>query len=447
MLIFLFSYYTVMKVSRIFVGILIGLGLGVTFMYVMYQYSFWFVHTDDFLDGIIMNWSGDLKIQDTADALQEVYDLLQTHYYDTWSINQTTMSRQAIASFVNALGDPFSSYLEPLEDKNLVDSLNGTQTIEGIGAMLSQKEVGVMVEEVIKSSPASQADIQPLDIIVKVGWSEIHGESLADVVSKIRGPRWTTVDLTILRIVDGTPQMIFKTVTRDTVIVPSVSSKVILDKKWRPLGYLSLAVFGEDTNIRLIEAMKDFHNQNISWLILDVRGNWGGLLPEAVTVASHFLPQSTSVVQAKYRVYQDQIYYTEWLYDIQVPLVILVDGLSASASEIITAAIKEWRCALLSWSQLSGDLYSGSTLSFDDQCDVQIVGTKTFGKWSVQELHPMNFWWSVKLTVGKWFTPHGYSVDGSGITPDEVIEFDREMYTKSSLDNQLQKAIAILSQK
>ena len=133
--------------------------------------------------------SGSLRIKDTSDALEEVYKLIQTQYYDTGAIDENKMSRQAVASFVNALGDPFSSYLEPVENKDFSEALEGNQTIEGIGAYLVKKDAGVVIEEVIKSSPAAQAGLKPLDMIVKVNGSGIQNLSLRDVVKQIRGPR------------------------------------------------------------------------------------------------------------------------------------------------------------------------------------------------------------------------------------------------------------------
>lgn len=390
--------------------------------------------------------SGSLSIKDTSHALEEVYSLIQTQYYDTWAIDQNKMSRQAVASFINALGDPFSSYLEPIENKDFTEALEGTQTLEGIGAYLTKKDAGVIIEQVIKSSPAAQAGLKPLDMIVKVDGTGIQNLSLQDVVKKIRWPRGTSVDIDIVRVASGWLEFLTKKVIRDIITIPSVSAKILTGKNATIIGYLSLSIFGEDTNDLIKKEIIDFKKNNISWLILDLRWNGGGLLPEAVTIASHFLPLGTPIVSAKYRLYNDQIYRSEGTADLQLPLVILVDEGTASASEIITLAIKEGICGpVLQW---TWDILSWTNnTTIINNCSVTIVGTKTFGKWSIQVLQPVSFGGSVKLTVGKWFAPSGLSIDHNGIVPDVEIIVDPEQYRKDSKDIQLDKALEILSQK
>jgi carboxyl-terminal processing protease len=225
-------------------------------------------------------------------------------------------------------------------------------------------------------------------------------------------------------------------------LIPSVSSKIILWKKWFPIGYIALSIFAQDTDEKLqIEIIK-LKNQWISWFILDLRWNGGGLLPESVDVASHFLPIGTPVVQAKYRIYSDTVYKAEWNDTLSyLPTVILVNGFTASASEIITLGIKEWRCKnSISWTWWIYNTW------FDKNCDVLIIGEHTFGKWSIQNLQELSFGWSVKLTVGKRFPPSGLSIDHVGIQPDIVIPFDTNLYQKNAFDNQLDKAITVLSQ-
>lgn len=398
--------------------------------------------------------SGSMTLESTAKALEEVYGMIQAQYYDTWSIDQTVMSRQAIASFVNALWDPFSSYLEPVENKDFTDALEWTQTIEWIGAYLTKKDAGVIVEQVVKSSPAAQVGIKPLDIIIKVNGSGIQSLSLSDVVEKIRGPRGTTVDLTLVRSGSWATQFIEKTVTRDTITIPSVSSKILTWKQWQHIGYISLSIFGAETDKLLQQEIQTLQKIWMSWLILDLRGNGWWLLPEAVTVASHFLSIGTPVVQAKYRIYTSQTYLSEWTNDLDLPLVILVDGGTASASEIVALALRESTCWWWSWSVLRDciDPFPCPELKeWRNACltssRVLIIWQQTFGKWSIQVLQPVTFGGSLKLTVGKWFSPSGKTIDKVWITPDIIVDMDPERYLKDGIDAQLQKGLDILSQK
>lgn len=420
--------------SKFLLGLLSGFLISWCWFFIIsYVDNFSFSNVD-----VLEQWSWDqLNIDDTAKALQELYSEISSQYYDTGSIDQTKMSRQALASFVNALWDPFSSYLEPTENKEFQDTMNGHETIEWIGAILSKKDNGAMIEEIVKSSPAAQVWLKPLDIIIKVDWEIIQDMSLQEIIDKIRGERWTSVNLLVAREQSWSAvQFLEKKVVRDTIIIPSVTSK-ILSWWWNMnIWYISLSLFVEDTNEKLTEALEEFKKNNISGLILDLRWNWGWLLPESVSVASRFLPESTPIVQVKYRTFQDYLYKAEWK-DIvsDMPLVILVDEYTASASEIISLAIREWRCK------------GSSVTSFTKDCDVLLVWHTTFGKWSIQSLHDLQFGWSLKLTIWKRFSPSGLSIDKIWITPDIILDFDGDAYKASGKDNYIEKAKSLFSQK
>jgi len=383
------------------------------------------------------------SIDDSKKAFEELYHLISIQYYDTWAIDQAKMSRQALSSFVDALWDPFSSYLPPVESKEINDSIHWDETIEGIGAILFKKDGGVLVEEVLKSSPAAQAWIQPLDLIVKVDGSGLQQLSIGEIVQKIRWPRWTKVILTIARMTDDAVEIFEKEVIRDTILIPSVSSKVFSGSvKGHKIWYIALSLFAQDTDEKLQLEITNLKNQGISWLILDLRWNGGGLLPESVDVASHFLSQGTDIVQVKYRLYTDNMYKAEWNDTLShIPLVILVNGFTASASEIITLGIKEWRCKnSVVWTWWIQSAW------FDKDCNVLVIWEQTFGKWSIQNLQELSFGGSIKLTVGKRFAPSGLSINHVGIKPDIIIPFGQDRYNKDGFDNQLEKATSILSQ-
>jgi len=241
-----------------------------------------------------------------------------------------------------------------------------------------------------------------------------------DAVKLIRGPQGTTVTLTVMRPSekDAAKKIFNVTVTRAAVNIPSVSSKVIIDGK-KTLGYIQISIIGQDTETALEKEIIDLQKQHLDGIILDLRGNGGGFLDIGVQVASHFIPTGKTVVTSRYRLSGDNQVYTatgsgEF---VGMPTVVLVDGLTASAGEIIAAALSE-----------------------DD--GAKIVGTQTFGKGSIQTVAPRGAGEAIKYTIGKWFTPNNENVDTTGIKPDVVIPFDTGAYTKSAVDNQLQTAEA-----
>lgn len=384
----------------------------------------------------------------TYEALEETMELIQSQYYETWSIDLDVMSRQAIAAFVDALGDPFSSYLEPITDQSFNEALQGETNIEGIGAYISKKDDVFLVEELIKWSPAMLGGVKPLDVIVKIDGSGLQDLNLMEAVERIRGPRGTEVVLTILRQTSSWAHIQDISLTRDSVSIPSVSYELLTGAQGEKIAYLALSIFGEETNRLLLSHIAAIREAQVAGIILDLRGNGGGLLPESVTVASHFLPRETSIVTADYRLYRPETYRSEGPYELDMPLIILVDEMTASASEIIAAAIKEWRCGMGSIKIGSGEISTGESKSVTsqdaDSCHVFLVGQKTFGKWSIQILQPMSFGGSIKLTIGKWLTPSGLSVDQVGILPDYPVVFDRQRYERDNYDTQLEKAKELL---
>lgn len=414
------------------------------FMLSLFYGLFWYILIED-PNNVDENTIDEFSLEHTQKAMEEVYGIIKTQYYNSGSIDEVKMSRQAISSFVNGLGDPFSSYLPPDKAQQFQNDIKGDGSIDGIGAVLSQTDRGVMIEEVIHSSPAAQAGLRPLDIIVKINGTGVQNQNVHEVVQQIRGPKGTIVDLTLTRISeDGSLEIIEKTITRDTIVIPSVSSKILTGYQNQTIWYIWLSVFAEDTDSRLKKEIEKLLQQNIQWIILDVRGNGWGLLEESVSVVSHFLKQDSIVTQAQYSIYQDDQYKAEW-WDMlsHLPLVVLVNWYSASASEIIALALRENRCP--SSVDLSiAETWSWSVLSPD--CTTILLGSRTFWKWTIQSVQNLTFGGSLKLTVWKWFSPSNISVHEVGILPDYLVELDPETYYESGTDAQLEKAISLLSQ-
>ncbi len=423
----------ILPFSLFFVGIFVGIGLMVgVMMSGIPRYNLWSLWSDY----RAYTTTGSLQIEDSAEYFQELYREISTHFYHTGDIDAEKMLHNAMWSFVNALWDPFSSYMPPEEAKEFDESISGNDSFEGIGAVLSQKDQGVMIEEVLKDSPAQQAWLMPLDLIIKVDGEIIQWLPIREVVNKIRGPKETTVELSIMRTNKDSAQdaveFLTKEVVRDIIVIPTVSSKIIDYNNKKNIWYISLGIFAQDTDQRLVLALQEIMSwTQLDGLIIDLRGNGWGLLPEAVRIASRFLPKGVDVVQVKYRLYADATYKSEWWQLVSdVPLVILIDEYSASASEILALALRSYYCNA-GWER------------FSEWCRLLIVWKSSFGKGSIQQLQYLQSGGSLKITVWNWYPIDGVSINMIGILPDIEVTFDRELYQAGDIDTQLDRALQL----
>lgn len=350
--------------------------------------------------------------------IEEIDRILNQEYYDQEQLlsGREKMMSEAVKGYVNGLWDPYTSFLDSEEFSGLQQELEGEWHIEGIGAVVGKKEYYIQIEELVKWSPAFQAWLQPLDRILMIGSWETKDLTTSEAVAKIRGPKWSSVMLFIERPVENWSYTYFhQEVVRDVIDIPSVKGE-ILNQSWVKLWYLEISIFGDQTNKLVNRAITDLINEKVQGLILDLRGNGGGILQSAVDIAGHFLDPQTPVVNTKYRNYEDALYESKGYWELKnYPLVILINGLSASASEILALSLKE-------------------------NLNATIVGTKSFGKGSIQTLQELKDKTSIKYTVGKWFWPKGTSIDKEGIIPDRDIPFDMTGYLNNKVDNQLEKA-------
>lgn len=357
--------------------------------------------------------------------IEEIDHILNQEYYDQEQLlsGREKMMSEAVKGYVNGLWDPYTSFLDSEEFSGLQQELEGEWHIEGIGAVVGKKEYYIQIEELVKWSPAFQAWLQPLDRILMIGSWETKDLTTSEAVAKIRGPKWSSVTLFIERPVENWSYTYFhQEVVRDVIDIPSVKGE-ILNQSWVKLWYLEISIFGDQTNKLVNRAITDFINEKVQGLILDLRGNGGGILQSAVDIAGHFLDPQTPVVNTKYRNYEDALYESKGYWELKnYPLVILINGLSASASEILALSLKE-------------------------NLNATIVGTKSFGKGSIQTLQELKDKTSIKYTVGKWFWPKGTSIDKEGIIPDRDIPFDMTGYLNNKVDNQLEKAKEALLEK
>jgi len=336
----------------------------------------------------------------------QVYELINRRYVGT--VDQSKASEGAVAGLVQSLGDPYSMYLPSQARKDLDNELKGE--FEGIGAELTQKDGLITVVAPLDGSPAASAGLKPKDVLLKIG-DELTTEMLLDeAVSKIRGPKGTTVTLEVARAKVSDP--IKLTITRQAIYIKSVESKM-LDGS---IGYLEIRQFGEDTVDLVKKSVAELASSQPKAIIIDLRNNPGGYLDAVAPIAGQFIAPNIVVKER----YKDGRSDTIRSIDVPVlpstPLYILVNGGSASAAEILAGALQDHKRATL-------------------------VGQKTFGKGSVQDIIPLKAGAGLRLTIAEWLTPNDRQISKKGIDPDVVVEGDK----KEDSDPVLAKALELAS--
>jgi carboxyl-terminal processing protease len=348
-------------------------------------------------------------------------DTLFAPFWQAWQIvhdefvdrpvNDEHLMQGAIRGMMDALGDPQSSYMDPQEYDQANIPLEGGY--EGIGAWVDTDGEFLTIISAMPGSPAEAAGLLPGDEVVKVDGKDVTGVPPSLVIRQVMGPEGTQVVLSIRR--EGESDPFDVSITRKRIALPSVESRM-LDQN---LGYVRLSTFGGDTAGELRSTLKTLLAQNPDGLILDLRGNGGGYLKAAVDVASEFIPDGV-VLTERFGDGKEESYYASGNgLALKIPLVVLVDGGSASASEIVAGAIQD-----------SGRGW--------------LVGQQSFGKGSVQNWHPLDQnEGAVRVTIARWYTPGGRSIQGNGLLPDFAIELTSED-AAAHRDPQLDKAVDVL---
>ena len=330
------------------------------------------------------------------------------HKYDN-QIRTNEDAYVAINTMVASLNDPYSRYMskqEYLEQNNSINS-----KITGIGVNIASVAGKIRIENVMEGTPAQFANLLPKDIILSIDGKNVNGLSLSEVANLVRGPENSFVNITILRNNDK----LSKRVMRKEIKIKTVKSSV-LDKN---IGYIQITSFiGSTTPNEFLEALEK--TKNTQGLILDLRGNTGGLLPNAVFIANLFIPKGNIVSIVGRNGYKYDINAQDTEFGVKKPTVVLVDGNSASASEILSGALKDYNKA-------------------------KLLGTKTYGKGMVQKIIPMPNETGINLTVAKYLTPKGTDINKKGITPDIKVVLSIQD-VKNNNDAQLQAAKNTLSQ-
>lgn len=366
----------------------------------------------------VFSWLNNIKlwnspVNDTKyNKFEILYNQLEEWYFDEEKIDYNDMMENSFKWFVEAINDPYTVYFTVDESDEFHEELEWSTGFEWIWAVVTKRDGWVLIEEVYKWSPAMKSWLLPLDIIIEVDSEKTWPMTLTEAVSKIRGPKWTDVILTIFR--KKEQEILEITVTRDKITIPSVSHKTYQLTGWIDIWYIELANFGEDTEMLFRKTIDELKKYPLKWIVLDLRWNGWWYLETAVKIASHFIPKWKVVVDAKYRIYPEEIHESKWYWDLEwFPIVVLIDWLSASASEILAEALRNSVWAKVVW-------------------------TTSFGKWTIQSMYELEDWTMLKYTIWKWFTSEDINIDEIWVEPDVEIEFDRDSYLSGNLDNQLE---------
>jgi carboxyl-terminal processing protease len=344
------------------------------------------------------------------DRVAEVWELLQREHVDREQLDAQELSEGAIRGMLQALEDPYASYIDPEQFE--VESQDFKGFFEGIGAQVGMREGRLTIIAPIPDTPAERAGIRPGDVILEINNESTANITLLEAVSKIRGEKGTNVQLLVLHLNQQEPEIIV--VERGVIPLNSVRFSM-LDGG---VGHLRIFNFTDTTNDEVEEALEQFKDANGEGLVLDLRNNPGGLLRSVVDVASQFLDEGLVLYEI-----DAQGNRTDWKVEPggkgqDIPLVVLINEFSASASEVLAGALI-------------------------DHDQATVVGTTSFGKGSVNTLRELSDGSGVYFSIARWYTPNGTLIEGEGITPDVVVEAPPD----AAEDIQLQRAIEILQQR
>lgn len=411
--------------NRYFQGMLVGLLVSALFFSIVFA---GYVKSNSILSAEGSNGSTNLTTEADSDdslmsksvklKLSRIKSIIDTYYLN--DIDEEKMTEGMYKGLVSSLEDPYSVYYTKDEFAALMESSSGSYC--GIGAYVSQDvKTGVItIVKPFEGGPAYEAGMLPRDIIYKVEDEEVTGKDISEIVSKMKGEEGTTVNIEIIR--EGESEPIKLTIERRTVEVPTISYEM-LDNK---VGYIQISEFDEVTGPQFRSAIEDLDEQGMKGLVIDLRNNPGGLLDTVCDMLDRMLPEGLIVyTEDKNGTRTEEVKSTaDESFD--KPLVVMINGNSASASEVFAGAIQDYGIGT-------------------------ILGTTSFGKGIVQSVIPLRDGSGVKVTVSKYYTPKGRNIHEIGIEPDVVVELKDELKKKVTIDksedNQLQEAIKIINEK
>ena len=346
--------------------------------------------------------------------MQTIEQIIDFYYYKD-DVDAEALSDGVYRGMMDAIGDPYSTYYSAAELKSLMEQTEGIYY--GIGAYVALDTVSGLpkIASAIPGTPAEAADLRPDDIIYKVDGQEVYGMDLTAVTALIKGEEGTTVNLTIIR--EGESDYLSVDVVRKKVETPTVEYEMFDDG----MAYIQIIEFNDATVPQFTDALAMAKGSDMQGLIIDLRANPGGNLDAVVRIAQMLLPEGL-IVYTEDKYGNREEYKCDGKHKFEYPLVVLIDGNSASASEILAGSIQDYEIGTL-------------------------VGTTTFGKGIVQQVITLNDQSAVKITVSSYYTPKGRNIHGVGIEPDIVCEFDGEAYYNEDFDNQLEYAKEVLAEK
>ncbi|WP_438823759.1 S41 family peptidase [Bacillus sp. JJ1764] len=340
--------------------------------------------------------------------LYEAYDTLKKDYYK--KLDDQKLINGAINGLVESLDDPYSDYMSKSEATSFHNSISSS--FEGIGAEIQEKDGHILIVSPIKGSPAEKAGLKPNDMILSVNGKSLQGMTSSQAVTLIRGKKGTKVELSIQR--PGSEAPISVPIVRDEIPIETVYGEMVDDK----IAKVQITSFSSNTSKELVTTLNDLQKKGMQGLVLDLRQNPGGLLDQAISISSMFVPKGKLIVKEEDRNGKIKEIPSQNEGNPNLPLVVLIDKGSASASEILSAAVKE-------------------------SAGVPLVGEKSFGKGTVQTASNFKDGSNLKYTIAKWLTPNGNWIHKKGIKPDyevalpeyatlSIINPDKELALSSS---------------
>ena len=342
--------------------------------------------------------------------LDVIDNLIEEYYLYEDDIDGDALVEGLYSGYTEALGDPYTEYYDEEETKALFESTSGEFT--GIGVTMSQGTDGtITVTNIYKDSPADKAGLQVNDVLLEVDGKNIQGEDLNTVVSYVKGEKGTEVTLTVLR--DG--EEVEATAVRDTIEVQTVEYRMMDDQ----IGYISVSEFDDVTYDQFKTALDDLEGQKMQALVIDLRNNPGGNVETVTDMLKLLLPEGP-IISIKDKNGNTEEMTCDGENEFTKPLAVLVNGYSASASEIFSGAVQDYGTGI-------------------------IVGTTTYGKGVVQQLISLGDGTCLKVTIAEYYTPSGRSINGVGVTPDVEVEYQYDQNNPEA-DNQLDKAVEVLGQ-
>lgn len=362
--------------------------------------------------GVVMYGKGffNSSARESLEEFAATYEDILNNYYK--EVDAEELLQEGLAGMIDYLGDPYAAYMNKEQSEEFNETIEGEYCGIGTEILYSYETNLVTINKIFEGGPASKTDLQVGDILIEVDGESVTDKSNDEIANIVKGKKGTTVTIKVKR---GEEELTFE-MKRDFVDIVSVE-KEIYEENNKKIGYLSLSVFADNTDEQFKDALEELENENIDSLIVDVRSNTGGYLTTVTNIISMFTEKNDKIYQLKTKdkieVVKDKTKESR-----NYPVVVLADGASASASEVLAAALQETYGA-------------------------KVIGTKTFGKGKVQRSYQLNDGSIVKYTSQEWLTPDGNSIDAVGVTPDIEISYIYE--PDQEIDNQLRKAIEEIS--